>query len=575
MKNPLHHLNKNSIVRTLVLLLSAALLMGLLSGCVKDYTKRDVIKYLREELELRDFRIVSGPKKQENTEGYTDEWWTVTTNDYGFDEPLVFHVINHTSYSLWSYNYLMDDMEAQIFKRLSEEYQQSDDLRMVQKEDYFLSTGAFETKLDHREDFEDILPEVERFQEYVRNYPKLLEMSFRINYIVGEGSDDSGEGSNDEDSNGSVAPNDADYDDSGDYWDDSYTEKQYNSPDDYLADEYYSVSFTSETSLAELHNKLYALGDYSYNNGPVYNYLADCLFYGNKDRIADFSDDEVSNLISWNNDLIEIRDQNEMILIPNLVYCSDSNYISMGHFYDLLKSRNIPVSGDWTHYSFTGKDGISYEFGYDLPYIQDSYWYVERCSVPVEDASKMLGLELDNGLPTYEVVLPLNMIEDLEMDPYMLKSEMEQAAEGQIRGIKVESDGIHIKGKSYEFNQIEEANNARISDLKEKLRSIDPGCQLYTSHMSKTYDGLKFSFSDSSVNIRGHEELFNEIICRTIINQLLDNPESPDWKLEVIFEYQVREDSTESRTFTLPMQLSEYQNYIENGFSDLLPSPGN
>lgn len=575
MKKSLNLSNKKSILKVLVLLLSVALLMGLLSGCVKDYTKRDVIKYLREELELRDFRIVSGPKKQENTEGYTDEWWTVTTNDYGFDEPLVFHVINHTSYSLWSYNYLMDDMEAQIFKRLSEEYQQSDDLRMVQKEDYFLSTGAFETKLDHREDFEDILPEVERFQEYVRNYPKLLEMSFRINYIVGEGSEDSGEGSDYAVSNGSVTSNDADYDDSGDYWDDSYAEKQYNSPDDYLADEYYSVSFTSETSLAELHNKLYALGDYSYNNGPVYNYLADCLFYGNKDRIADFSDDEVSNLISWNNDLIEIRDQNEMILIPNLVYCSDSKYISMGHFYDLLKSRNIPVSGDWTHYSFTGKDGISYEFGYDLPYVQDSYWYVERCSVPVEDASKMLGIELDNGLPNYEVVLPLKPIEDLGMDPYALKSEMEEAADEPFWGITVEADGIHIKGKAYDFTPFERANDDRITDLRDELRYMDPEFQLYTDNLSKTYEGVTFSFSTRSVNIRDKKELFNEIICRTIINQLLDNPDTPDWNLEVAFKYQVNDKSTEERTFNLPEQMAEYQNYIENGFSDLLPSPGN
>ena len=292
------------IFKIITLLLVAVLLMGLLSGCIKNYTKRDVHKYIRQEMGLRKFRIIDGPIEKKNDEGYTDEWWTVTTEDYSFDDPLTFHVINHMSYSLWASNYLMDDINAQIFKRLSEEYDQSKALRMVQTTDYFLSTGYFEATVNKRADFEAIFPEIERFQEFVRNYPELLEMSFEVRFEV--------------DSETSAAEDDSDYED--EYWDDSYIEKEYDSPDDFLRDSFYSISFTSETSRSELHNKMHEVGEYSYQNGVVYEYLADCLFYGIKDRIAEFSNDEISNVISWNKDLIEVRDRNENVLLPNIVF---------------------------------------------------------------------------------------------------------------------------------------------------------------------------------------------------------------------------------------------------------------
>ena len=538
------------IFKIITLLLVAVLLMGLLSGCIKNYTKRDVHKYIRQEMGLRKFRIIDGPIEKKNDEGYTDEWWTVTTEDYSFDEPLTFHVINHMSYSLWASNYLMDDINAQIFKRLSEEYDQSEALRMVQTTDYFLSTGYFEATVNKRADFEAIFPEIERFQEFVRNYPELLEMSFEVRFEV--------------DSETSAAEDDSDYED--EYWDDSYIEKEYDSPDDFLRDSFYSISFTSETSRSELHNKMHEVGEYSYQNGVVYEYLADCLFYGIKDRIAEFSNDEISNVISWNKDLIEVRDRNENVLLPNIVYATDSNYIPIGHVYDLLKLQNIPAEGDWTHYSFTGKDGVSYEIGYDQPYIQDSSWPVEDCSIPVEDASKMLGIELDNGNPTYEAVIPSEMLTELNMDETQLLNEMETASEGELWNLSAEADGIHLKGKIYGFNRIEQMNDDRIWDIRDELRAFDSGFEFHTDNMNKTYAGLSFTFSSSSVNIPAHKDLINEAVCRTIINQILDNP-GEDWQLNLTFDYQVNPKYTEGREIILPEQMDEYHMFLEHGFA--------
>ncbi len=538
------------IFKIITLLLVAVLLMGLLSGCIKNYTKRDVHKYIRQEMGLRKFRIIDGPIEKKNDEGYTDEWWTVTTEDYSFDEPLTFHVINHMSYSLWASNYLMDDINAQIFKRLSEEYDQSKALRMVQTTDYFLSTGYFEATVNKRADFEAIFPEIERFQEFVRNYPELLEMSFEVRFEV--------------DSETSAAEDDSDYED--EYWDDSYIEKEYDSPDDFLRDSFYSISFTSETSRSELHNKMHEVGEYSYQNGVVYEYLADCLFYGIKDRIAEFSNDEISNVISWNKDLIEVRDRNENVLLPNIVYATDSNYIPIGHVYDLLKLQNIPAEGDWTHYSFTGKDGVSYEIGYDQPYIQGSTWPVEDCSIPVEDATKMLGIELDTGNPTYEAVIPSEMLTELNMDETQLLNEMETASEGELWNLSAEADGIHLKGKIYGFNRIEQMNDDRIWDIRDELRAFDSGFEFHTDNMNKTYAGLSFTFSSSSVNIPAHKDLINEAVCRTIINQILDNP-GEDWQLNLTFDYQVNPKYTEGREIILPEQMDEYHMFLEHGFA--------
>lgn len=538
------------IFKIITLLLVAVLLMGLLSGCIKNYTKRDVHKYIRQEMGLRKFRIIDGPIEKKNDEGYTDEWWTVTTEDYSFDEPLTFHVINHMSYSLWASNYLMDDINAQIFKRLSEEYDQSEALRMVQTTDYFLTTGNFEATVNKRADFEAIFPEIERFQEFVRNYPELLEMSFEVRFEV--------------DSETSAAEDDSDYED--EYWEDSYIEKEYDSPDDFLRDSFYSISFTSETSRSELHNKMHEVGEYSYQNGVVYEYLADCLFYGIKDRIAEFSNDEISNVISWNKDLIEVRDRNENVLLPNIVYATDSNYIPIGHVYDLLKLQNIPAEGDWTHYSFTGKDGVSYEIGYDQPYIQGSTWPVEDCSIPVEDATKMLGIELDTGNPTYEAVIPSEMLTELNMDETQLLNEMETASEGELWNLSAEADGIHLKGKIYGFNRIEQMNDDRIWDIRDELRAFDSGFEFHTDNMNKTYAGLSFTFSSSSVNIPAHKDLINEAVCRTIINQILDNP-GEDWQLNLTFDYQVNPKYTEGREIILPEQMDEYHMFLEHGFA--------
>ena len=569
-----HQKNSLPLLRIISLLLVAVLLMGLLSGCIKDYSKRDVHKYIRQEMGLRKFKIIDGPIEKENDEGYTDEWWTVKTDDYSFDEPLTFHVINHTTYSLWANNYLMNEIDAQIFKRLSEEYEQSDALRMVQTEDYFLSTGTFEATINTRADFEGIFPEIERFQEFVRNYPELLEMDFSLHYVVNTGdqedvatpSDNNKEISSiDESSTTDSSSLESAEPSEDEYWDNRYIEQEYNSPDDFLRDTYYSISFNSETTRSDLHNKMHEVGEYSYQNGIVYEYLADCLFYGIKNRILEFTNDEISNVISWNKDLIEIRDRNENVLVPNLVYATDTNYIPIGHFYDLLKFQNILVSGDWSHYSFTGKDGASYEIGYDLPYIQDSTWPVEDCSIPVTDASKMLGIELDNGNPTYEVVIPSEILTEFGMDETQLLSEMDEASEGELWNLSAEADGIHLKGKVFSFNRIEQRNDDRIWEIRDEMRYFDSGFEFHTDNMNKTYEGISFTFSADSVNIPAHKDLINEAVCRTIINQILDNPEE-DWQLTLSFNYKVNPKYEEGREIILPAQMDEYKMFLEHGF---------
>lgn len=577
--------NKTYLFRIFAVILASVLLAGLLTGCRREFTKKDVHKYIRETLELKKYRIIDSPEDKINPEDYRDEWWTVTTDEFGFDEPLTFHVINYMRWSgEWASNILTDDLEGQIFKKLAQDYAaesgipyilttddvdahsvreiiassgKTDDNRpaIVQVDEYILYDGSFYYPLRTRSDFEAPLDEIARFQEYVGQYPKLAEKEFSLRYYVDSNLPNAGS----KNSLGSTFAQPADTASGSDF------DPAVETSNVYLD---YAVPFHSETSFSDLHNALYSYGDYSYKNGAAYDYLADCLLYGFKDRIAEFTDQEIESLIQINSNLAPIRDVDEKELVPGAVYASNQNYIPLGHLYDLVQYQGIPVTGSWKHFSFTGKDGVFYELGYDLPPLDEDDIYGYSFQVTTEDAAKMLGLDLDTGYPAYDILIPKDAISDFGMDETILLEELEAAAEGDIRGILLEADGIHIKGKAIQFNRIEKANEERIREIEQELRSYDSGFSAYFNHLSKTYQGLRFKFTSTGIDLSAHEARFNEMILRTIINSLLDNPEDTDWFSKVEFEYEINGE-TEEDTFLLPDEMEAYKSYLRDDTSGI------
>ena len=86
------------------------MLLGL-TACTKKFDEDDVKKYIRDDMHISSFRILSGPVDVKGEDGYTDEEWTVSTDVFDLGEDLVFHVYNDVYYSMeWTTNRLDDDL---------------------------------------------------------------------------------------------------------------------------------------------------------------------------------------------------------------------------------------------------------------------------------------------------------------------------------------------------------------------------------------------------------------------------------------------------------------------------------
>ncbi len=547
-------LKGRSFFQIVTILLVAVLLASLLTGCRKEFNVRDIRRFLHEDLELSNYRIIDGPTDRTNPEDYRDEWWTVTTTDYGFDEPLTFHVINHMSSSiLWPTNSLISDLDEQIFRQLSLEYNDSEKMKMTQEEDYFLEPGEFYCSVEGKADFEAIFPEIERFQEFLKQYPALDEMNFRVSYHVGNSiSDPSG-------SISSVISDSIDV-----LKQDLSAEEAADALFEY---DYYYLEFNSQTSQVDLYNALYGIGEHSYQNGCVYAYLADCINYGLKDRIAEFTDEEISKVTSYNSDVMQVRDMEENIPVPTAYYArSDRNYIPIGHVYDLLVAQNIAVSGDFSHFSFTGKDGQFCEIGYDQPYTSENMPTYMNYAIPVDVVSDMTGLNLDNGYPTYDVLVPAEIFDELGVDKEMLSFEIQASSSIELRDFSLDEQGFHFKGKANQFNSIERRNEDRISAISQNLKMEDPDFYYSINHMSKTYEGIRFRMARrGGLDVTAHQAEIKEMIALSIMNQLLDNPEDPTWSSTVEFIYKVNDKTEESTEFVLPDDYDVLESFLEYG----------
>ena len=574
---------KKRIFAALLILLLAA---GLLSGCRTEFTEQDVRDYIEETLELEHYKILSGPEDRINPEEYRDEWWTVTTTDFDPESPFTFHVINHMSYSgEWASNYLTDDLNGLLFQALAKKYAQSTgtpyemsedwenaapaskQMHLRQDDSYILYSGFLWYPVEERSDFEDVLTEVKKFQEYIRRNPKLKDFSLRMEYEI-------------------VTPENCESIEA----------------DTKLKGSIYRFPFTADTSESELLECLNSFGDYTYRNGAVYEYLGDCIEYGLKNRTAEFSKEEIKTCIEKNEDLRLVRDVDGNVLNDTVVYDNLYSSISPGSLYDLLLDRNIPVNGNWWHYSFTGKDGESYEISY-VPdpetNMEPSYGFDASYLVPVEDVSKMLGINVDDGYPTYEVVIPSEVFALFELDPedFINDTETPVADQSESKSAVIQdpaskeepseenpkadaddqsleefpsvtfaSDGVHVKGKARQLSRLERQNNDRIDMIRAGIRDDDPDFYVYQRNLYKTFEGISFVYYDRDFDFSAHKEEFDEMIALTIINQFLDNPEDEaGWSFDVEFKYHIDDYKEEKTSFLLPDDIEKYRSFIMYG----------
>ena len=94
-----------------IVIISILMMLLCLTACTKKFDEEDVKKYIRDDMHISSFKILSGPVDVKGEDGYTDQEWTVSTDVFDLGEDLVFHVYNDVYYSMeWTTNRLDDDL---------------------------------------------------------------------------------------------------------------------------------------------------------------------------------------------------------------------------------------------------------------------------------------------------------------------------------------------------------------------------------------------------------------------------------------------------------------------------------
>lgn len=303
------------IQKTLVI--CTGLITAFSSGCVKEYSTKDVIGYVKNEYHLQHVKALDDGAEVKGDDGYTDTLWTL----YDSDHEITFHVLDNVAYMMEHVgNYLMDDYDDQVFLKYV------DDLTHLEyvKDDFeglseVTIKGSYKNKADLKQLYEELMDLKNDFSnqgfETIRIYYRLAFQNPIRFHIKDEEVDDG-------DVTGTT---------------------------DYLSKSKYE-SFIGE-------------------------YLRCALDYNFEDALSEFTEEEIKDFIQTDEDVISVGkvNGNEVIWYDDITASQYYYGISFGTLYEILKKENIEVTGDSNQYTFTGIDGSVYGISYD--YVQDNAYY--------------------------------------------------------------------------------------------------------------------------------------------------------------------------------------------------------
>ena len=402
-------------------ILTAALLLAavILSACTKDYKEEDVIKYIREELGLSSYSVISGPEEVEGEDGYTDRIWTVSTKDFDLGEELVFHVCDDRYWGLeWVTNRMTDDLEYQKQSVLMESFSVPDGFTLQEKPDSSGRPGWIMVVcgFDRRADFEKGMEFVKIYRDYAKAYPTINDTEFTLSFQV----NDTGA-----------------------------------APDWKLIGRSYSFYFSAGTKDEEVREKLQDVSD---------NYLMDCIECGNLDRMDEYSTAERSAVIeadSYNTEIRRIGE--ETAAYPGYAY--DYYYgIPYGTLYRILLEEGYEVNGDWTDFEFAGKDGSTHACSYQAE---------GEVSMQVDELNAVTDLMLDDGTKMQTVVIDEELLGLLHTDAAEFAAGLEALEGDYYRSLIVEENSVRIRGKGREFSRLVRIYEARLKELDKELDDYD------------------------------------------------------------------------------------------------------
>lgn len=324
-------------------------------GCVKEYTTKDVIKYIKDNYDITDFKVLDDGVEQKGDYDYIDTLWTVydQTND------ITFHVLDNVTYSYeTAHNYLMDDYEAQALKKYEIEDKLLTFEYLYEKE---MLTARINAEYSDTDDFNEL------YESLLKQKNHLEKHNINAENII--------------------------------------FELKYSTP--------IKKDYIKEIQGGNCIGYLYSL-DENIIKDWTSTYLRFAMDYNLKDILQEFSSDEIKQFIKDDEEVVHvgIEKDGEVEWYDDLTALQSYAGISFGTLYEILLREGFDITGTYEEYSFEGIDHSLYEISYN--YSIDNYHYYlkdgEKVLMPyaasihfaVSEIEKMTGLKIINTINTQE-----------------------------------------------------------------------------------------------------------------------------------------------------------------------------
>lgn len=294
----------------------------MLAGCTTTYNRQDIHEYMNNS-DLKG-ETSESYEKVIGEDGYTDRVWTATD-----ENGIEYHVTDNYFWGQETLqNGLRDDYEYSVLNILKDKY------NYELQEDYSNQFVVLRYYFETREDIDKAYAELNEILKYVvQNYPSFDPSSVRYTIAYKNQYD-----------------------------------SIYNSGDTqvvYLNQRLDNIEVNEE----DIQDVIRKSQEYSLAMGDRESPILDRL-----------TDAEIDNIIATqDNRIVDITDPDNIFDYP-VLQVQGRWAISFGGLYNLLANmdEDFQLNGDFTHFTFVGIDGKTYEFQYslnDLDYTQFDYKY--------------------------------------------------------------------------------------------------------------------------------------------------------------------------------------------------------
>ena len=312
--------NMNKTISLILIMIACVIL----SGCTNEYDRKDIEKYVRDDLGLTGFTVSRSYTEIKDDDGYTDHRWEVTESD-----GTVFYVLDDYYYSFeFVTNSLRDNWNAvHVQKYLSTADLSGFDLDVPDEKHFMASveiTGTYSSRKELHET-------AERLNDLADGSDLDLSLLFTIKY-------------------------DHPYRTIGDY------EK------------------TEGDFQGTVRKSQHVTCDYT--EGAMLHLLLDMRY---EDRLREFTEEEIRNHVRNSEHSLGIKQSDGSWYMPEDLVCSFFSYgISFPTIYEVLRRTGYPVYGTKDDFTFTGIDGSVYEMSESF-IDNDWYYYIKDGEhVPME-----------------------------------------------------------------------------------------------------------------------------------------------------------------------------------------------